>query len=262
VVSNPNVQMTLDEAVAEVLANLTGKDLQYVPEHERYQVITRMLNRALRAVARESEWGYYYSTENVGTAIEGQRMVRLRSAIRPRMIGDDAVRLVHPTSGMPVTWAHFIGRDALHKYAGRDLRVCWLRTDLEFSRDFNHAEDGLEIHVPVMREPTMIRLPKQSENPSDPVVEVPDEIRNQLIDFDQPDLVIAKAMYFYAQSSPLMQPRVQTLEENYKTEMYALTERDSRVTDTPFQNDWDLGISGDITDAPYRGYGPRADSRR
>ncbi len=259
---NAENSMTLDEAVQEVLTSLTGQDLAYLPEHKRYQVITRMLNKGLRAVARENEWGYYYSTENVGPAVAGQRVVRLRSAIRPRMTGDDAVRLVQPSSGMPVTWAHFIGRDALHKYAGRDLRVAWSNTDLEFSREFNTAEDGLEIHVPVMREPVMFRLPRQPEDPNEPLVTVPQEIRDQLIDFDQPDLVIAKAMYFYAQTSPIMQPRVPTLEANYKEVMYAVQERDQRVTDTPFQNEWDLGISGDATEPPLRGYGPRADSTR
>ena len=46
---NPEVSMTLDEAVAEVLGLLTGLDLEYRPEHDRYQTVTRAINAALKA---------------------------------------------------------------------------------------------------------------------------------------------------------------------------------------------------------------------
>ena len=92
----------------------------------------------------------------------------------------------------------------------------------------------------------MFRLPQQPEDPNEPLVPVDEDIREQLVDFDYPDLVIARACYFYAQTDPILQPRVQTLEGDYKDLMYALTERDTRNTDTPFQNDWDIGIESSI----------------
>jgi hypothetical protein len=72
--TNVEVAMTLDEAVAEVLGLLTGLDLQYNPDQDRYQVITRQINRALRAVALDNEWSYYASVENVGKARAGDTL--------------------------------------------------------------------------------------------------------------------------------------------------------------------------------------------
>ena len=92
--ANRDVQMTLKEAVAEVLNFLTGLDLEYDPDQDRFQSITRTLNRALRAVALEHEWSYYSSTEEVGTFAEGVQDYDLNSSLRPRIINDDAVRLV------------------------------------------------------------------------------------------------------------------------------------------------------------------------
>ena len=257
---NSEVQMDLDEAVAEVLGILTGLDLQYDPELDRYQAITRALNRALRAVALDNEWSYYHSVEHVGTAIEGQDKVELRSSIRPRIINDDAVRLMDPTTLQVAEWAYFTPRDALHKMTDRSkLWVSHTRSSLDFSRRFYTGEDGLEIHVPVMREPKMFRLPEQPESPLEPTVEVPQEIRDQLVDFDYPDLVIRRAAYFYAQTSAIMQPRVQTLEANYKELMYALVERDTRNTDSPYQNEWSLGIEADIYGTGPHAHRPSAD---
>ena len=258
---NPEVATTLDEAVAEVLGLLTGMDLQYIPEMDRYQAITRQLNRALRAVALDNEWSYYHSVENVGYAVADRSIVELRSAIRPRIINDDAVRLVDPTTGLVVEWAYFQPRDALHKYSAEmgQLYCAHTRSTLEFSRRFFQAEDGYEIHVPVMREPRMFRLPEQPEDPDAPLVKVPQEVRDQLVDFDYPDLVIRRAAYYYAQTSPIMQPRVQTLEANYKELMYALTERDTRNTDTPYQNEWSLGIEANINGATRPAHRPQAD---
>ena len=71
--SNPEVQQTLDEAVAEVLGLLTGLDLSYAPELDRYRAITRQLNRALRTNALEQEWSYYSFTLSLGQASEGER---------------------------------------------------------------------------------------------------------------------------------------------------------------------------------------------
>ena len=44
---NPEVSMTLDESVNEVLGFLTGMDLTYGSNYDRYRVVARMLNRAL-----------------------------------------------------------------------------------------------------------------------------------------------------------------------------------------------------------------------
>lgn len=233
---NSEVLMTLDDAVAEVLGMLTGLDLTYEPELDRYRSITRQLNRALRANALENEWTYYASTAAVGTASEGESQVLLPSSMRPRIINDDAVRLLD--GDRVVTWAYFLPLDALHKY--RDQPGLWgtlqsglwcsiERQTLLFSRPFLAGENGLEIHVPVMREPRMVRLP-------DAGVTVPDAIRNQPLDFEFPDVVIARAAFYYAQTDPVMQPRVPTLEDGYKTLMYQLVERDTRHTDSPYVN--------------------------
>ncbi|QNL30347.1 hypothetical protein SEA_MAZUN_45 [Microbacterium phage Mazun] len=258
--SNIDVAMTLDEAVAEVMAVLVDNDLELVPELNQYQVVTRQINRALRSIARENEWSYYSSDENVGVAHHGDRAVEIRASIRPRIINDDAVRLVHPVDGRVCVWAYWLPRDALHKYNGYDLKVAHTRSTIEFSRPFLMAEDGLEIHVPVMREPRLFRLPQQPEDPDDPLVTVPEDVRQQELDFDNPDLVIAKAAYFVAQTNPLWQPRVQTLEANYDDIKYALVERDERNTDTPYQNEWSMGIEGMATGNRGRAHRPSADA--
>lgn len=248
---NEEVQLTLDDAVAEVIGILDGSDLEYMPELDRYQSITRQLNRALRAVALDNEWSYYSDVRNVGTAQCGAMSVYLPGSIRARIINDDSVRLVRPNSTTIVAWAYFQPRDALSKYRFKDGLWCSsTRQTLDFSRPFTESEDGLEIHVPVMREPVMFRLPKQPEDPNQPLVTVDAEIREQLVDFDYPDLIIRRAAFFMAQTDPILQPRVQTLEAQYKEVMYALTERDTRNTDTPFQNEWVMPMSGD-TGGPY-----------
>ena len=79
--SNPQVAMTLDDAVADVLGRLTGLDLSYVPEYDRYQAVTRQLNSALQAVALEKEWSYYSSVENIGVAHAGDQKFALRPSV-------------------------------------------------------------------------------------------------------------------------------------------------------------------------------------
>jgi hypothetical protein len=228
--SNPEVLMTLDDAVDEVLGMLTGLDLTYDPEQDRYRSITRQLNRALRANALENEWSHYASVTPVGTAQEGQSRLLMHATMRPRIINDDAVRLVND-DGVIVKWAYFLPRDALHKYQSREGLWCSVeRQALVFSRPFTDAEDGLQIQVPVMREPRMFRLPEAGET-------VPAGIREQEIDFAYPDVVIARAAFYYAQSDPVMQPRVPTLEDGYKNLMYSLIERDTQYTDSPYINE-------------------------
>ena len=256
---NEDVALTLDEAVAEVHGLLVGLDLELVPGRDKYRSITRFLNRALRSVALENEWSYYSSLESLGLAHHGQRIVSLRSSIRPRIINDDAVRLVDPETGNVQVWAYWLPRDALHKYTGYDLKVAHTRSSIEFNRTFFQSEDGLEIQIPVMREPKMFRLPEQPEDPDGPLVSIPADVREQEVDFDYPDLVVQRAAYLYAQTNPMWQPRVQTLEANYKDLMYALVERDERNTETPYQNEWGLGIEGDPTLAHPNVRRPRAD---
>jgi hypothetical protein len=237
---NSEVQLSLDEAVAEVLGLLTGLDLSYEPEIDRYRAITRALNRALRGNALESEWSYYASTASLG-CVTGcdMRSVSLPSSLRPRIINDDAVRLVD-SDGVPVVWAYFLPRDALHKYAGHNVLRCSVtRQEIVFSRHFLTEEEGLEIVVPVMREPIIFRLP-------DSGVEVPDHIRAQPVDFNYPDVIIARAAYYYAQTDPVMQPRAQTLEGGYKDLMYQLIERDTSITDTPYTNEFILPLENGL----------------
>lgn len=259
---NPNVSMTLDECVAEVLGMLTGLDLQYAPEQDRYQSVVRQLNRALRAHALETDWSYYSSTEDVGTAHTGDRAVSIRASVRPRIINDDAVRLVD-SDGRPQVWAYWLPRDALHKYDDRSgLWVAHTRTLIEFSRPFGPGEDGLTIQVPVMREPKMFNLPAQPENPDLPLVTVPAAIREQLLDYDYPDVVILRAAYYYAQTDPVMQPRVQTLEAQFKDLMYQLIERDEKNTDSPFLNEFTVPIQNGINHQGFVHRHPHADERR
>lgn len=255
--ANRDVQMTLKEAVAEVLNFLTGLDLEYNSSQDRFQSITRTLNRALRAVALEHEWSYYSSTEEVGTFAEGVMDYDLNSSLRPRIINDDAVRLVDDDGNVKL-WAYVLPRDALHKYGHiRRLSCAFTRSTLTFNRAPFTQEVGLHIMVPAMREPKMFEVPEGNG-------EIPKRVLNQLVDFDYPDLVIAKAAYMYAQTDPVMQPRAQTLEATYKDIMYQLIERDDRHTDTPYQNDFFVPIMNDIrgSSALFMPHGhPHADGR-
>ena len=102
------------------------------------------------------------------------------------------------------------------------------------------------MHVPVMPEPKMFRLPEAGKK-------VPVTVRRQLIDFPYPDVVISRAAWYYAQADPVMQPRAQTLEEGYKDLMYQLIERDTNHTDTPYQNTFTLPLeSGLVDESAYR----------
>lgn len=259
---NPEVSLTLDDCVDEVLGMLTGLELRYEPELDRYRAITRALNRALRHNALEADWSFYSSHEDVGTAHPGDRALTLRASVRPRIIGDDAVRLVD-SQGTTVAWAYFLPRDALHKYGARQgLWVSYTRTLLEFSRPFGQAESGLTIQVPVMREPKMFRLPDQPEDPEQPLVQVPAAVREQPLDFDYPDVVLARAAYYYAQTDPVMQPRVQTLEGQYKDLMYQLIERDTKNTDSPYQNEFFVPVQNGINGTAWTHPHPHSDERR
>lgn len=259
---NPEVRLTLDDAIEEVLGLLTGMELRYDGRFDRYRSVTRQLNRALRSIALEREWAFYSDLEDVGVVHAGDQDVHLRAAVRPRIIGTDAVRLVD-AAGRPVVWAYFMPRDSIENLPARKgLWVSITRQALHFSRPFRQHEDGLTIQLPVMREPKMFRLPEQPEGEDGDLVDVPASIRNQLVDFDYPDLVVAKAAYFYAQTDPIMQPRVQTLEEQYKDMFYALNERDERNTDSPFLNEWAVPIQSTLNGTSFQDmHHPHADDR-
>lgn len=243
---NPELLLTLDDSVEEVLGILTGLDLVYDPSYDRYRAITRQLNRALRANALEHEWSYYHDVQSIGEATYGTREMFLDATVRPRIINDDSVRFVDD-DGVPRAWAYFLPRDALHKYNGRRGLWCSVTRDrLDFSRGFNSLEAGLQIQVPVMREPTQFRLPAFPEDPDLPLTAVPAEVRNQPLDFQYPDVIVARAAWGYAMTDPVMQPRAQTLESMYKDLMYQAIERDDRNTDTPYQNEFILDIQNGI----------------
>ena len=237
---NPNVTMTLEEAVGEVLGVLTGQTLTYDPDLDRFRAITLHLNRALRSNALEAEWSYYHELITIDAITAGQRVFTITTDYRYRVVNDDAVRILD-TDNVPIDWAYFLPRDALHKYARRSgLWASVTRNELTLSRPLPDAYDGLTLEIPVMREPVPFRLP---ELPTDPVDQA---VLDQKVDFDFPDVVTARAAWLYAQTDPVMQPRVQTLEEQYKTLMYQLIERDTANTDTPYQNEFLVPVQNTI----------------
>lgn len=260
---NPELTFTLDDAVKDVLTILTGLTLNYEPELDRYVTITQQLNRALRSNALEHEWSYYSSTTSAGTSVLGDTEVMLPADMRPRVVGDDAVRLVDTETGHTARWAFVLPRDALSKYWARGGLWCSVtRNFITFSRPINEAEAGLDIQIPVMREPVMFRLPAQPEDPNLPLVPVDPTIRDQPIDFAYPDVVILRAAFYVAQTDPVMQPRVQTLEAQYKDLMYQIIERDDRNTDSPYQNDFFVPIQGSLVDEGMYHPHPHSDERR
>jgi len=264
--SNPDVRLTLDDSVQEVLGLLTGLDVNYDPEYDRYRTIARTLNRALRANALEHEWSYYSSVEVVGIAHAGDQDLALRSTIRLRSVGDDSVRFVTPNTQQVVEWAYLLPRDALHKYNGRYGGIWASATNgrLSFNRPLSAALEGLEIQLPVMREPKMFVIPKVPNDPEAPLEPIDDETRDQELDFDYPDVVILRAAYMYAQTDPVMQPRVQTLEAQFNDLKYQLINRDDAHTDSPFMNDFFVPIANNIDGGSYgwNGRHPHSDERR
>lgn len=259
---NPELTFTLDTAVAEVLGELYGLDLAYDPSFDRYRTIARMLNRALRANALEHEWTYYNDTLDLGAVTEGQTFVELENTVRPRVTGDDAVRLTDEDDVVRV-WGYFLPLNALHKYGHRQgLWVAARRGNLLFSRPIQAGEAGWHLQVPTMREPTMFVLPAPPEDPEDPLPTIDPDVRTQEIDFCYPDVIVARAVYMYALTDPVVQPRAQTLEAAYKDLMYQVIERDERSTDAPFENDFFVPVQNGIyPESTYRPY-PLADERR
>ena len=234
---NNNVALSLDDAVAEVNAILTGLDLQYTPQSDRYIVLARTINRALRLTALENEWSYYSDREEVGTVRTGDQEFELVGSLRTRLMNDDAVTLCDDY-GQARLWAYFLPRESLSKYATTpELRVAVTRQTIRFSRPLNASLQGLHVMVPVMREPRQFALPALGQ----PITE---DQRQQKLDFDYPDLITARAAYIYAQTDPITQPRAMVLEDQWKNIMYALSERDTRHTDLPYLNDIVLPLEG------------------
>lgn len=252
--NNEELQLTLEECVGEILGMLTGLDLNYDPELDRFRAITRQLNRALRLNALEKEWSWYSSVQSLGPAVAGEYEVELPSSLRPRIINDDAVRFVD-AHGRAVLWAYFLPRDAISKYTTRKgLWASVTRNTIVFSRAFG-IEAGLDIQLPVMREPELFRLPPVGDS-------VPDEILEQPLDFQYPDVVVMRAAQLYAQTDPIMQPRVQTLEAQYKDLMYQVIERDERNTDSPFLNDFTVPVQAGLFEYGFGDIHPHSDERR
>lgn len=259
---NTQLNLTLDDAVTEVLGLLTGLDLAYDPTYDRYRTVTRMLNRALRANALEHEWSYYADTVEIATAVEGVNILTMPVDLRPRIQKDDAVRLVD-ADGVVRVWAYFLPRESLHKYGDRlGLWVASRGDELMFSRPFFAGEDGWSVQAPVMREPTMFDLPLPPEDPEDPVLDVDPAVRDQPVDFSYPDLIVARAAYMYSLTDPVMQPRAQTLEANFKDLLYQVIERDDRMTDSPYENEFTVPVQAGINDyRPWSHGHPHADAR-
>lgn len=303
--------MTLDQAVGEVLNYLTGFDLHYVAELDRYRSITVTLNRALRLVATEQEWGCYSSVQDLGAVTQGQTEIILSRTKRPRIILDDSIRLVDE-DGYIHEWAYILPRESGHKYQGRTgLWVTSTDNRLTFSRPIQTKEAGLRAIVPVMREPRQLIVPASldsieainADGEDDPLVLekivqlrnfhnpdiveewvidesatpyiytspesslaklalTPAQVRAQKIDHTFPDLIVLKAAFLYAQTDPVMQPRVQTLEGNYKDLFYALTERDTNHTDDPYMNDFTVPIQGSLHGEHRNHAHPHSDERR
>lgn len=260
---NPEVVFSLDDAVEEVLGLLYGQDLTYDSTFDRYRVIARMVNRALRANALEHEWSYYHDDLTL-TADPGALTLTLSvdSSVRLRQTSDDAVRMVD-TEGEPLAWAYFLPRDALHKVRHQPGWWCSVvRNTLQFSRPMPVTDFSYSIKVPVMREPYRFVIPAPVEDPEDALPTFDPVERAKAVDFHYPDIIVARAAYMYALTDPVVQPRAQTLEANYKDLMYQAIERDDRFTDSPLENNYIVpvqnGIYAESSFAPW----PLADRRR
>lgn len=253
---NPEVTMTLEDAIKDVLNLLTGLDLAYDPDMDRFRAITKHLNRALRSNALEANWSFYHEVaEQDLTGQAGETRFPISTDYRFRVISDDSVRVLNE-DGLPVAWAYFLPRDALHKYRNRAGLWCsFTRNVLTLSRPLPDAYDGMTLEIPLMREPRLFRLPDDPTEEADPVV------LSQEVDFEFPDVIIARAAWLYAQTDPVMQPRVQTLEDQYKDLMYQLMERDTAFTDTPYQNEIIVPVQGDIYGEPTHRPWPLANRR-
>jgi len=241
---NTNVSMTLQDAVRDVLSILTGQELNYDPDQDRFRAITKHLNRALRSNALENEWSFYHEVIRLGPLVAGSTRFNVTPDYRFRVINDDAVRFLDGDD-VPVGWAYFLPRDALHKYRNRSGLWCsFTRNVLTLSRPVPLAFEGLSLELPVMREPRPFVIP------TDPKEAVDQATLDQLVDFEFPDVVVGRAAWLYAQTDPMMQPRVQTLEEQYKDLMYQLIERDTAYTESPYINEFVVPVQNTIYGEP------------
>jgi hypothetical protein len=66
--------------------------------------------------------------------------------------------------------------------------------------------------------------------------------------------VIARAAYLYAQTDPVMQPRVPTLEDVYKNFQYQVIERDTTNTDMPYLNEFIVPVESELRSENYNAH--------
>lgn len=241
-------RLTLSETVDEVVNTLYGLSTRFEPDTDSWHGMALTLRRALKVVATERDWIYYHDTVQVGTVEPDCSVIVVPSRYRVRKTGDDAIRLLD-SRGRPVVWAYIIPDDALHKY--RALSGLWcsvVRQEIRFSRPFYKAEKGLRVIAPVMREPYL--WPKLVSGQA-----LPQDEMDRDIDFHRADMVVMKAAYLYAQTDPLLQPRVPQLEQDYRAVFYQVQEQDTNVTMGAMVNDFQLPIEGDYRFVSGHGYG-------
>lgn len=232
----PN-ELTLQDAILEVHNVLTGLNLSFVDNTDIFHATARQINRSLRHITLENEWGWYAVEHDAGLSTEGQTEIQLPRSLRPRIEPDDAVRFTYGgPDGATVAWAYFLPRDSTSKYEyQRVLKVQATRNTIRFSRPLLKSESGLSLIVPAMREPRQFELPPSGEEFK----------QTQLIaklDFEFPDLIVAHAVWQLSLSNPLYQPRAQTYEGLYNDLKYPLISRDTVHNDAPYINDFNLGI--------------------
>jgi hypothetical protein len=181
---------------------------------------------------------------------------------RVRQTSDDAVRMVD-SEGEPLAWAYFIPRDALHKQRHQPgWWVSVVRNTLQFSAPLPYVEDQYWIKVPVMREPYRFVIPASPADSGDPLPEFDPDERAKAVDFHYPDIIVARAAYMYSLTDPVIQPRAQTLQAEYKDLMYQAIERDDRYTDSPLQNNFIVPVQNGIYGESSFSLNPVADRRR
>lgn len=221
--------MSLTEAVAEVQHILTGLNLSYDDRYDIFHATVRQLNRSLRHVSLEDEWGWYVEEVNAGLSVEDQTTIELDSTYRARILEGDAVRLVND-DGLPVIWAYYLPRDSLSRHTYRpELRVSVTRNEISFNRPLLASEAGYTIMVPAMREPAQTNIPSSGEKLTTAQL-------NRALDTEYPDMVVAHAAWQMSMSNPVYQPRAQTLEDAYNDLKYALIERNTNHSDSPLRN--------------------------
>jgi hypothetical protein len=113
-----------------------------------------------------------------------------------------------------------------------------------------------------MREPYRFVIPPPEEDPNEDLPVFDPVERAKAVDFHYPDIITARAAYMYSLTDPVVQPRAQTLEANYKDLMYQAIERDDRYTDSPLENNYVVPVQNGIYPESSFALTPQADRRR